>query len=210
MYQYADSAIKISIGERVRKLRKKRNWTTDDLGKQIGISGKALGSKERGERDFTWDEIIRLSDVFEVTLDELIRGIQSKNVDVHRNTGLNNTSIRALRIFMSRNPKIMQDNLNKVLSFVSVLEGLARFISIPDDPSNGRMLESTYSPDTNSFQCNMSPRVYDSVVAYDLIELLRLVRSDEYTEFSPKPLTEEQLNIFLNYMNGVKEDGEEE
>ena len=68
------------IGRRVRHYRMKNGWTDNELGQMVGMSGKSLNNKERGDRDFTWDEIIRLADVFKITLDELIRGIKPENL----------------------------------------------------------------------------------------------------------------------------------
>ena len=71
-------SVRKEIGARVKNLREEHGWTDEVLGKMIGLSGSNLNNKERGIREFALDEIISLSDVFEITTDELLRGVKPK------------------------------------------------------------------------------------------------------------------------------------
>lgn len=53
-------------------LRKKNKLTQDELGELLSVSGKTVSSWEKGRSEPKIDILIRLSDYFNVTIDELI------------------------------------------------------------------------------------------------------------------------------------------
>lgn len=62
------------IGSRITWLREDRTWSRTDLAGRLGISQKRLARWERGERTPPAGKLIRLSELFAVSLDELIAG----------------------------------------------------------------------------------------------------------------------------------------
>lgn len=60
------------VGKNIKKLRLEREWTQGELADRLGVSRAALGNYEREVREPCIDLLIKLSDVFGVTVDELV------------------------------------------------------------------------------------------------------------------------------------------
>lgn len=65
---------KLAIAERVRVLRAQKHLKQADITAKTGIKGQTLSMIERGEQFPTIKQIAELSNVFEVTIDYLVRG----------------------------------------------------------------------------------------------------------------------------------------
>ena len=200
---------KTGVGPRVRKFREDRGWTQDELAKKLFIQRTALSMKESGSRDFRPEELLMLSEIFEVTVDELLTGVQTKSWSIHKDLGLDDSAIESFRFFANKYPAEYQDHLNKALSSPCILEALAEYMSISHQPETGRYLETSYSYDEKMYVCKMTPSVFDSVVSYNLLTLLEAVRSGEFITMSSPLLTKEQADIVHDYLRGGKEDAKE-
>jgi len=60
------------ITYRLTTLRKNKRMTQDDLGKVFNVSGKTVGSWERGYRQPDLEQVSKLADYFDVTTDYLL------------------------------------------------------------------------------------------------------------------------------------------
>lgn len=196
------------MGARVVALREKRGWTQEELAAKANISRSSLKSKELGDRPFSLEDTCTLSDIFGITLDELVNGVTTKSWNVYKDIGLNDGAIKAFRIFKAQSSPEMLECLNRVLSFRSALDALAQFMAVPAEDEETRMCETSYLPDEQAYMCKMTPRVYDSVLTYNLIDLLKMIRTDQYMEMNTRPLSKEQLDILTGYLGGIKEDAE--
>lgn len=56
-------------GAALTRLRKKHLWSKACLGRQVGVSGTAVGTWESGERDPAYSTVIRLAEVLGVSPD---------------------------------------------------------------------------------------------------------------------------------------------
>ena len=196
------------VGPRVREQREKRGWSQDDLAKKLFIARNTLGMKESGQRAFTPEELIQLSDIFGITVDEMLTGVKTKSWNTKKDLGLNDEAINALRFFTKKYPPEYQEYLNKALSSPCILEALAQFMSVTKQDETGRYLETSYSYNEKLYVCKMTPSVFDSVVSYNLLTLLEAVRSGEYVEVSAPQLTKEQADIVKNYLQGDGQNAE--
>lgn len=71
----------MAIGERIKRLRQERDWTQADLGEAISIHQKQVSSYERGVNVPSTEILIKLAEIFNVTLDYLAfdtKGVPSK------------------------------------------------------------------------------------------------------------------------------------
>jgi transcriptional regulator with XRE-family HTH domain len=59
------------IAERIKRLRQEHNMTQGELGEKIGIHQKQISAYERGRNIPSTDILIKLAEVFDVTLDYL-------------------------------------------------------------------------------------------------------------------------------------------
>ncbi|MCL2049158.1 MAG: helix-turn-helix transcriptional regulator [Defluviitaleaceae bacterium] len=62
------------IGQRINKLRQAKGMSRAKLAEKIGISVPHLGLIERGERGVTILKCIRLSVIFDVSTDYILKG----------------------------------------------------------------------------------------------------------------------------------------
>jgi transcriptional regulator with XRE-family HTH domain len=72
--QPAAQTLHRSIGRRIATLRSRRDWTQRDLARQADILPSRLSKLERGLRAPKLDELMRLTEALEVSLDELVLG----------------------------------------------------------------------------------------------------------------------------------------
>ena len=68
----------VTIGNRIRELRKERRMTQDDLAGMMNVSRVQVNQWESGARDISAVRIIRLSEIFDTSCDYLMRGIVSQ------------------------------------------------------------------------------------------------------------------------------------
>lgn len=66
-----------AMGKRIRQLRKQQKFTQAELAEQVGISTSFMGHIERGTRIASVETLVGLSDTLNVSLDAIIRGIDS-------------------------------------------------------------------------------------------------------------------------------------
>jgi transcriptional regulator with XRE-family HTH domain len=59
------------LADRIRQLRQEKRWTQAELGEKAGVHQKQISSYERGVNVPATDILIRLAEVFNVTLDYL-------------------------------------------------------------------------------------------------------------------------------------------
>ena len=60
------------FGHRLRKLRKSRGWTQDDMAEASGFHRNYIGMAERGERNVSLKNITIFARVFEISVSELL------------------------------------------------------------------------------------------------------------------------------------------
>lgn len=63
--------------EQLKILREERNWTLEDLSKKTQLSVEKLAQYERGEQIPSVQTILKLSNVLEVPVSNLMDGIKS-------------------------------------------------------------------------------------------------------------------------------------
>jgi len=62
------------FADKLKKEREKRGWSQDDLAKKIYVSRQSVSKWETGKNYPSIEVIINLSDLFNITIDELLRG----------------------------------------------------------------------------------------------------------------------------------------
>lgn len=60
------------VGNRISELRKKKNWSQEELAKRLLVSTRAFGKWESGESEPSFSNLNALADVFEVSVDSLL------------------------------------------------------------------------------------------------------------------------------------------
>lgn len=60
------------FGDRVKKLRKQKNWTQEELAERAGLHRTYIGSIERYERNISLVNIQRIAKAFDVEVNALL------------------------------------------------------------------------------------------------------------------------------------------
>ncbi|GHP13199.1 hypothetical protein YK48G_06240 [Lentilactobacillus fungorum] len=66
----------VILGQRIKEEREKNDWTQDQLAETLHVSRQAVSKWENGTAYPDIDRLIQLSDLFNITLDSLIKGDQ--------------------------------------------------------------------------------------------------------------------------------------
>lgn len=74
-----------TFGERLRNLRIKKNLSQHEVSNIFNISPSAVGTYERGEREPSFDLLIKFSDFYKVSLDYLLKGKKEDEILLNRN-----------------------------------------------------------------------------------------------------------------------------
>lgn len=67
--------VRKKLGDRVRYLRRKKNWSQERLAHESGLGRSFTGAIERGEKDLRIRTLCKLAIVFKTTFSELMDGI---------------------------------------------------------------------------------------------------------------------------------------
>ena len=62
----------LNIGNKIIQLRKAKNWSQEDLAKNIGSSRIMIGKYERNDNTPSMEVIVRLAKTFDVSVDYLL------------------------------------------------------------------------------------------------------------------------------------------
>ena len=74
----ASTVLAVALGGRISKLRAERGWSQSELARRTGLSSRSVISYyELGERFPSYETLVRMADVFGVTTDYLLRGINT-------------------------------------------------------------------------------------------------------------------------------------
>ncbi len=68
----------MTIGNRIKDLRKQKKLNQTELGEIIGVSLNTLYSIETGKSDISSEALLKLSDFFKVSTDYLLKGIETE------------------------------------------------------------------------------------------------------------------------------------
>ena len=71
MQNVVDKVFLKALGERIRELRTIKDLTQEELGFQVGNSGKQIGRIERGENNVTSCMLYQISKVLQIEMKEL-------------------------------------------------------------------------------------------------------------------------------------------
>jgi transcriptional regulator with XRE-family HTH domain len=70
----------MSLGQQILKLRKTKGWNQDTLGEKLGIHANHVSRLEHDRMKPSKRTLVRLAEVFEVDLDDLVASTQQVNI----------------------------------------------------------------------------------------------------------------------------------
>lgn len=83
---------KMKFNEKIIMLRKNKNLSQEGLGNELGVARQTISKWELGETTPEMDKLVKMSEIFEITLDDLIKDAEP-NID---NDNVDNTNTQKL------------------------------------------------------------------------------------------------------------------
>ena len=83
---------RMNFNEKLMMLRKNKNLSQEQLGNELNVARQTVSKWELGETTPEMDKLIKMSEIFEVSLDELMKD-QNMNIS---NNDINNTNTQKL------------------------------------------------------------------------------------------------------------------
>ncbi|MBP5330330.1 MAG: helix-turn-helix transcriptional regulator [Lachnospiraceae bacterium] len=74
----------MTIADRIQSLRKSKGMSQEELADKVGVSRQAVSKWESEQATPDLDKIVIMSDIFEVTTDYLLKGIEPVKSDDHK------------------------------------------------------------------------------------------------------------------------------
>lgn len=97
----------MEISERLQELRKKAGYSQEQVSEMLGLSRQAISKWESGQGKPDIENIIKLTEIYHVSADYLLLGIEQNNVNVK-----------------SKKPKIIVE-YRKAISIIAVIAATA-------------------------------------------------------------------------------------
>ena len=74
----------MTIADRIQSLRKSKGMSQEELADAVGVSRQAVSKWESEQATPDLDKVVIMSDIFEVTTDYLLKGIEPVKNDDHK------------------------------------------------------------------------------------------------------------------------------
>lgn len=71
----------VKIGQRIRELRKAKGFSQEDFAYEVGLDRTYMGSVERGERNISAINLIRIAKSLKIEVGDLFPTIRSLSID---------------------------------------------------------------------------------------------------------------------------------
>ena len=118
----------MTFGEKIQKLRKDLGLSQEELSYQLGVSRQAVSKWERDNGYPETEKIIRMSKIFNVTLDYLLdeEDVHQKEADLENGIYVSREMADGFLLYQKR-------KLLKIATSVSIMVGSLAFSFIPTD-----------------------------------------------------------------------------
>ena len=77
---FVGKAMKETLGEKIKRHRKRCNYTQEDLAELLDVSSRAVSKWENERSHPSFNNIDKLSDIFNVSITELLDGSEAEIV----------------------------------------------------------------------------------------------------------------------------------
>jgi transcriptional regulator with XRE-family HTH domain len=130
------------IGERIKALRKGKDWGQELLAEKMNVVQSLVAKIEVGSRKVTVEEAIRLAELFETSTDFILRGIEPDFVNVASDLGMDAAAIGNMRNVHKtpRRPENAnrldnQDVANFLMSYDgwAIVDTICEYLNTPQD-----------------------------------------------------------------------------
>lgn len=99
-----------NLSKNIKFLRLQKNLTQEDIAKVVGKARSLISAWESDDRDITTEDIIKLSNFFNVSMDDLV----GKNLQLNEQ----NKQFDELDLLFSKNKDILTDEDKEYMRFI--------------------------------------------------------------------------------------------
>jgi len=78
-----DDTLRKALGNRIKELRKAKNWSQKDLAKPLGTSSAQLNKYESSQNTPQIDRLVLLAELLDTTVDYLLTGNSSSDLPIY-------------------------------------------------------------------------------------------------------------------------------
>ncbi len=114
----------MNIGEKIKNLRKSNNMSQEELAEKLCVSRQSISQWEQNSTQPTLDNLIAISKLFNVSLDEIVKEQESEAI---RQTPISNSEPESAPVFnQKRHKRIMRTfGILAVINFLALPYGIA-------------------------------------------------------------------------------------
>jgi transcriptional regulator with XRE-family HTH domain len=118
------NVINMTIGDKIKLLRKEKGWSQDELSEKIGIDGRQISRYENGKFFPSAEVIINIAQVFDVSIDFLLLdGVERKPIHLRYES-----IIRKLQEI----DRMTDEDENSLMHFLEAISAKNKLVSLAD------------------------------------------------------------------------------
>lgn len=129
----------LNFSEKLIKLRKEKGFSQEELGNKLNVARQTVSKWELGETTPEMDKLIKMSEIFDITLDELIKGEKEEGTISGDNSNTNTQKLAGLVIKILKGLGVFLI----VLLIVSILLAIMGFVAFNRVGEDGSGVNST-------------------------------------------------------------------
>lgn len=129
----------LNFSEKLIKLRKEKGFSQEELGNKLNVARQTVSKWELGETTPEMDKLIKMSEIFDITLDELIKGEKEEETISGDNSNTNTQKLAGLVIKILKGLGVFLI----VLLIVSILLAIMGFVAFNRVGEDGSGVNST-------------------------------------------------------------------
>lgn len=115
-----------TIGNRIKTLRKRRNWTQQNLAAYVNVSSQVISNWEREYTNPTHEDVSRLAKVLEASADYIIFGDESTQLKASsQNADTSTVPSDIDRLIMLEIRQLNEEDKQKALEHIKFLRYMA-------------------------------------------------------------------------------------
>ena len=198
----------MELAATLKTLRKKHEWTQQQLADRIGIKRSLVGAYEEGRAEPKLDTLMALARIFQTSLDTLVSGISSKRTDAIDTERLAGRKLRVLAVPIDPETNRERISLVPVKAAAGYLGGYGDIDFIEALPQFSLPIPELSTEETRRvFQIqgdSMLPFLPGSYVISSYVQDWRSIKTGELYVF----LTQDQGVVFKRATNHIASTGE--
>lgn len=188
----------IEIGKRIKELREKKGLTQKELAENLSVKRETVNQWENGTRDLKTEYTIKLADFFEVTCDEILRGVKAENVSINKELGLSDSTIEILNVLKSAD---FDDVLNVINFLIETLHFKLIHEDVEIDEEGNSLLLAIYLyltlQNENNFEFSLT---YNANISLNEEVLGTDINKRHYLDLIPTTVTIDKNTIIDNVL----------